>query len=83
MGDYDYDQSILEVNKKVKQSFQQTAILIVGKNLKLLFEITFLTCTFAIFALGLNSLMAGGRDPTALILGVFCLGFFIYIRSNK
>ena len=54
-----------------------------GKNLKLLFEITFLTFTFAMFALGLNSLMAGSSDPTALILGGLCLGIFIYIRNNK
>ena len=54
-----------------------------GKSLKLLFEITFLSFTFAMFALGLNSLMAGGRDPTALMLGVLCLGIFIYIRNNK
>ena len=47
------------------------------------FEITFLSFTFAMFALGLNSLMAGGRDPTALMLGVLCLGIFIYIRNNK
>ena len=54
-----------------------------GKNLKLLFEITFLTFTFAMFALGLNSLMAGDSDPTALILGGLCLGIFIYIRNDK
>ena len=47
------------------------------------FEITFLTFTFAMFALGLNSLMAGDSDPTALILGGLCLGIFIYIRNNK